>query len=105
MTDDKVDTSKAGIYPVNYSYHGATTTINVTVLEKTPEDSESADNQKPKEKEGKNRTSSNKNKEKSNPNVKKKTLPRTGEKSEKTLFITGITFIFGSLIYLKIRKD
>ncbi|MCL2112608.1 MAG: bacterial Ig-like domain-containing protein [Streptococcaceae bacterium] len=105
MTDDKVDTSKAGIYPVNYSYHGATTTINVTVLEKAPEDSESADNQKPKEKEGKNKTSSNKNKEKSNPNVKKKTLPRTGEKSEKTLFITGITFIFGSLIYLKIRKD
>lgn len=105
MTDDKVDTSKAGIYPVNYSYHEATTTINVTVLEKMPGNSESADNQKPKEKEGKNKTSSNKNKEKSNPNVKKKTLPRTGEKSENTLFITGITFIFGSLIYLKIRKD
>ena len=91
-----VDTTQPGKYKVTYSYDGVQKEIEVTVLQKVSQENNTDTNTNSNSGENKK----NENQKPMSTNEKDKALPSTGEKSSVWLFVSGIVFIFASVLAL-----
>ena len=87
-----VDTTQPGKYKVTYSYGGVQKEVEVTVLQKASKENNNTSNS------GENKK--NENQKPLSTNEKDKALPSTGEKGSVWLFVSGIVFIFASVLAL-----
>ncbi|MCT0078468.1 LPXTG cell wall anchor domain-containing protein [Lactococcus lactis] len=97
VDDSKVDTSKAGVYEVTYTYDGISNVAKVTVKDKKINVFPSEENRNKESASEKNNKKTDNKKSKTDNSISKNKLPKTGESE---LFV--ITTMIAGLVILSI---